>query len=232
MPPRRITIFDTTLRDGEQSPGIALQPDEKAEIATQLERLGVDVIEAGFPISSPGDFEGVRSRRAQPSTRRDRRRAGAHRPATTSTRPPRPSPAPAARESTSSSRRAPCTWSASSGSSRAEVLERVRDGRPHRGRPRRRGRVLGRGRDPVRPGVPRGGLPRGDRLRRDHRQPAGHRRLLPARRARGVPPARAGALPGARARSSSPSTVTTTSGSRSRTRSPGSAPARPRSSAR
>jgi 2-isopropylmalate synthase len=58
---RRITIFDTTLRDGEQSPGIALQPDEKAEIAEQLERLGVDVIEAGFPISSPGDFEGTRA---------------------------------------------------------------------------------------------------------------------------------------------------------------------------
>jgi 2-isopropylmalate synthase len=58
---RRITIFDTTLRDGEQSPGIALQPDEKAEIAEQLARLGVDVIEAGFPISSPGDFEGVRA---------------------------------------------------------------------------------------------------------------------------------------------------------------------------
>jgi len=57
---RRITIFDTTLRDGEQSPGIALKPDEKAEIAEQLERLGVDVIEAGFAISSPGDFEGVR----------------------------------------------------------------------------------------------------------------------------------------------------------------------------
>jgi 2-isopropylmalate synthase len=56
----RITIFDTTLRDGEQSPGIALQPDEKAEIAEQLERLGVDVIEAGFPAASPGDFEGVR----------------------------------------------------------------------------------------------------------------------------------------------------------------------------
>jgi 2-isopropylmalate synthase len=57
---RRITIFDTTLRDGEQSPGIALQPAQKAEIAEQLERLGVDVIEAGFPASSPGDFEGVR----------------------------------------------------------------------------------------------------------------------------------------------------------------------------
>jgi len=58
---RRIKIFDTTLRDGEQSPGIALQPDEKAEIAQQLERLGVDVVEAGFPGASPGDFEGVRA---------------------------------------------------------------------------------------------------------------------------------------------------------------------------
>jgi len=59
--PRRITIFDTTLRDGEQSPGIVLTPDEKAEAAEQLERLGVDVIEAGFAVSSPGDFEGVRA---------------------------------------------------------------------------------------------------------------------------------------------------------------------------
>jgi len=58
---RRIRIFDTTLRDGEQSPGIALTPDEKAEIGAQLERLGVDVVEAGFPVSSPGDFEGGRA---------------------------------------------------------------------------------------------------------------------------------------------------------------------------
>jgi 2-isopropylmalate synthase len=58
---RRIQIFDTTLRDGEQSPGIALRPDEKAEIADQLERLRVDVIEAGFAAASPGDFEGVRA---------------------------------------------------------------------------------------------------------------------------------------------------------------------------
>jgi 2-isopropylmalate synthase len=58
---RRIHIFDTTLRDGEQSPGIALRPHEKAEIAEQLERLGVDVIEAGFAGASPGDFEGVRA---------------------------------------------------------------------------------------------------------------------------------------------------------------------------
>jgi 2-isopropylmalate synthase len=56
---RRITIFDTTLRDGEQSPGIALRPEEKAEIACGLEELGVDVIEAGFAISSPGDRAGV-----------------------------------------------------------------------------------------------------------------------------------------------------------------------------
>jgi 2-isopropylmalate synthase len=56
---RRITIFDTTLRDGEQSPGVALRPGEKAELALTLERLGVDVIEAGFAVSSPGDFEGV-----------------------------------------------------------------------------------------------------------------------------------------------------------------------------
>ena len=61
MARRRIHIFDTTLRDGEQSPGIALQPHEKAEIAEQLERLGVDVIEAGFAGASPGDFEGVRA---------------------------------------------------------------------------------------------------------------------------------------------------------------------------
>ncbi|HET7044465.1 MAG TPA: hypothetical protein VFI37_06410, partial [Gaiellaceae bacterium] len=58
--PRRITLFDTTLRDGEQSPGIALAPADKVRIARQLELLGVDVIEAGFAASSPGDFEGVR----------------------------------------------------------------------------------------------------------------------------------------------------------------------------
>jgi 2-isopropylmalate synthase len=57
--PNRVLIFDTTLRDGEQSPGISLNTHEKLEIAQQLARLGVDVIEAGFPITSPGDFEAV-----------------------------------------------------------------------------------------------------------------------------------------------------------------------------
>src|SRR5437660_1398944 len=57
----RVRIFDTTLRDGEQSPGISLNKQEKLEIAHQLARLGVDVIEAGFPITSPGDFESVQA---------------------------------------------------------------------------------------------------------------------------------------------------------------------------
>src|SRR2546421_1577248 len=57
----RVLIFDTTLRDGEQSPGISLNTQEKLEIAGQLARLGVDVIEAGFPITSPGDFEAVQA---------------------------------------------------------------------------------------------------------------------------------------------------------------------------
>ncbi|MEE8391018.1 MAG: 2-isopropylmalate synthase, partial [Anaerolineae bacterium] len=54
-----IMVFDTTLRDGEQSPGAALNVDEKIEIARALESMGVDIIEAGFPISSPGDFRAV-----------------------------------------------------------------------------------------------------------------------------------------------------------------------------
>ena len=58
---QRLIIFDTTLRDGEQSPGISLDQGEKVEIAEQLARLGVDVIEAGFPIASQGDFESVQA---------------------------------------------------------------------------------------------------------------------------------------------------------------------------
>ena len=57
--PNRVYVFDTTLRDGEQVPGCQLSTPEKIEIAKALELLGVDVIEAGFPISSPGDFQSV-----------------------------------------------------------------------------------------------------------------------------------------------------------------------------
>jgi 2-isopropylmalate synthase len=58
---QRVRVFDTTLRDGEQSPGISLNRQEKLEIAHQLARLGVDIIEAGFPITSPGDFDAVQA---------------------------------------------------------------------------------------------------------------------------------------------------------------------------
>jgi isopropylmalate/homocitrate/citramalate synthase len=99
----RVIIFDTTLRDGEQSPGIALNTEEKLEIAGQLARLGVDVIEAGFPAASDGDFAAVQAVARQvpepttatsmPPGRRCRRRNG--------------------RVSTSSWPRRRCTWSTS-----------------------------------------------------------------------------------------------------------------------
>ncbi|MCK5877725.1 MAG: 2-isopropylmalate synthase, partial [Candidatus Marithrix sp.] len=57
----KLIIFDTTLRDGEQSPGASMTKDEKVRIAKALEKLRVDVIEAGFPIASPGDFNAVQA---------------------------------------------------------------------------------------------------------------------------------------------------------------------------
>ncbi len=64
-----VQIFDTTLRDGEQSPGASMTVEQKVVIARQLEKLGVDVIEAGFAASSDGDFESVRRvcARSQPA---------------------------------------------------------------------------------------------------------------------------------------------------------------------
>src|SRR5271167_4374573 len=61
MSDKRLIIFDTTLRDGEQSTGASMNLAEKLEIAHALDELGVDVIEAGFPIASPGDFEAVQA---------------------------------------------------------------------------------------------------------------------------------------------------------------------------
>ena len=58
--PSSVRIFDTTLRDGEQSPGATMTQKEKLEIAKQLSKLGVDIIEAGFPVASPGDYAAVR----------------------------------------------------------------------------------------------------------------------------------------------------------------------------
>jgi 2-isopropylmalate synthase len=59
--PARISIFDTTLRDGEQSPGCSMHLEEKLRLAQQLEKLGVDIVEAGFPVASDGDFEAVKA---------------------------------------------------------------------------------------------------------------------------------------------------------------------------
>src|SRR5580698_11064551 len=56
-----VHIFDTTLRDGEQSPGFSMNREEKLRLARQIEELGVDVLEAGFPIASPGDLEATRA---------------------------------------------------------------------------------------------------------------------------------------------------------------------------
>ena len=61
MKKEKLIIFDTTLRDGEQSPGASMTSDEKLRIAKALEKLKVDVIEAGFAVSSPGDFASVKS---------------------------------------------------------------------------------------------------------------------------------------------------------------------------
>jgi len=60
---QKIQVFDTTLRDGEQVPGCQLNTEEKLQVAEQLELLGVDIIEAGFPISSPGDFRSVEEKK-------------------------------------------------------------------------------------------------------------------------------------------------------------------------
>jgi 2-isopropylmalate synthase len=57
----RLIIFDSTLRDGEESPGASMTKDEKVRIAKALEKMRVDIIEAGFPIASPGDFESVKA---------------------------------------------------------------------------------------------------------------------------------------------------------------------------
>jgi len=65
MPQNRVSIFDTTLRDGEQSPGCSMNLTEKVRMATKLQELGVDIIEAGFPIASEGDFAAVRGVAAQ-----------------------------------------------------------------------------------------------------------------------------------------------------------------------
>ena len=104
--PGRVVIFDTTLRDGEQSPGCSMTLEEKIQVAEVLEEMGVDIIEAGFPIASRGDFEAVSeiAKRVETSTVAGLARA----PRRTSTAPGPPCNTPSSRASTPSSRPARC----------------------------------------------------------------------------------------------------------------------------
>ena len=109
-----VVVFDTTLRDGEQAPGFSMRVDEKLRLARQLDELGVDIIEAGFPIASEADAEAVRRRGRRDSTARHRGagalRAGRHRRRRRRARARR-----ALAASTPSSPPPTCTSSASSG---------------------------------------------------------------------------------------------------------------------
>ena len=224
----RVRIFDTTLRDGEQSPGISLNKQEKVEIASQLARLGVDVIEAGFPITSPGDFEAVQAiarevegpvicglaRTACGHRRRVERDQGLRAPADPHLHRHQRHPHRAQAPDHPRGREGP-------GPRRCGARARLH---------RRRG-VLARGRLALRRGVHGRGHPDRPRRGRHHDQRARHGGLHDARRVpgdvRGALPARAG--PARRRRS--PCTATTTSGSPWPTRSRASARAAGRWSA-
>ena len=109
MSKEKLIIFDTTMRDGEQSPGASMTKEEKLRIARQLERMRVDVIEAGFPAASDGDFESVKAV-ARGRARQHRMRSCA---CERKGRPPlrrSGAEAPNRRACIRSSRRAPSTW--------------------------------------------------------------------------------------------------------------------------
>ena len=221
MDPNRVLIFDTTLRDGEQSPGISLNTGEKLEIAQQLARLGVDVIEAGFPITSPGDFEAVQA------IARDGARA-------------RSSPAWPARHRRTSTRPASAVKDADAPAHPHLHLDL---GHPHRApapdHARGRQGAGPRGRGARRAATPTTSSSRPwtrpaptleftaevcadrDRRGRDHDQHPRHRRLHDAPRVRGLPGAALRARARACATSCSRCTATTTWAWRSPTPSPG-----------
>ena len=225
----RVIIFDTTLRDGEQSPGISLNTGEKLEIAHQLARLGVDVIEAGFPIASPGRLRGrpgdrARGRRARSSpasrARSPRHRAGL--------RAVRDAERPRIHMFLSTSdihieHQLQSTREDVKGQARAAVAPRALAGATTSSSRRWTPRA------PT--GVHRRGAPDRDRRGRDDDQHPGHGRLRDAARVRGVPDRLYEPCPTC-ATSCSRSTATTTSAWPSPTRSPACRPARARSSAR
>ena len=178
-PRRSIRIFDTTLRDGEQSPGASMNLNEKLEIAQALVDLGVDIIEAGFPIASPGDFEAVRADRPDDS------RAGDLRPGPLPTRPT--STAPGKRCKHAESPRIHVFLATSAihrefklKMDKEEIIAGPWPACSARGRLLRQHRVLARGRRPHRN---RFSLPGGrsrHRRRRHHGQHSRHGRLCHA----------------------------------------------------
>ena len=117
-------IFDTTLRDGEQCPGATMTFEEKLQVAELLDEMGVDIIEAGFPIASEGDFEAV-NEIAKLAKNVGGLRLGARQLLPISTARARPSSRPSAAASTPSSERRRSTASSSSGSIRSRCYERV-----------------------------------------------------------------------------------------------------------
>ena len=229
MDPNRVIVFDTTLRDGEQSPGISLNANEKLEIAQQLARLGVDVIEAGFPIASPGDFQAVQGIAQEVQGPVIAGLARAH--AADIER--------AAEAVRDAERPRVHTFISTSDihipPAAVHALRRAGPG-PRRRRARalagRRRRVQPDGRHPRRRRVHRRGDHGRARGGRDHDQHPGHRRLRDAAGVRRVPDAPVRAACPACATSSCPCTATTTSAWPSPTPSPGCRRARARSSAR
>ena len=210
MDDNRVLIFDTTLRDGEQSPGISLNTAEKLEIAHQLARLGVDVIEAGFPIASPGDFEAVQAiaRQVEGPVIAGLARANA----ADIDRAWEAVRTPSARASTRSSPRRDIHIEHQMQNTRDDVRgPGARGGRAGQGAVRRR-RVLADGRDARRRRVHRRDLPDRDRRGRDDDQHPRHRRLHDARRVHALPDAALRARARACRTSCSRRTATTTSG--------------------
>ena len=230
MDDNRVIIFDTTLRDGEQSPGISLNTVEKLEIAHQLARLGVDVIEAGFPIASPGDFESVRAIARE-----------VHGPIVAGLARAHAADIERAAEAVRDAQRPRIhTFISTSDihiehqlqSTRADVLGQARAAVAHAKSFVRRRRVLADGRHARRRRLHRRGRRGRARGGRDHDQHPGHRRLHDAGRVRRRSSAACTSWCPACATSCCPSTATTTSGWRSRTRSPGCRRERGRWSAR
>ena len=217
----RVLIFDTTLRDGEQCPGATMTLEEKLEVAELLDEMGVDIIEAGFPIASNGDFEAVHEiakrvknavvaglARAALKRHRPRRRGGRARPS-----------APRIHTFVSTS---PIHWSTRCRRSQDEVLEMVIAHGDAGAQPRRRRRVVGEDATRTEHRLPLPLRRGGDQGRRHHDQHARHRRLRDAGGVLRADPDAARARAERRQGASSRPIATTISAWRSPTRSPAS----------